>query len=50
MQLRYYGFENKFKKIGLDENKDYYNADHMNIYGKKKFTYYYLKFLAYPVL
>ena len=31
MQLRYYGFENKFKKIGLDENKDYYNADHMNI-------------------
>ena len=36
----YYTFENDVKKIGINENHDFYNEDHMNIYGALKFTDY----------
>lgn len=31
-------FENEFKQFNLDINKDFYNRDHMNVFGMKKFT------------
>jgi hypothetical protein len=43
--VREYGFdylnlELNFADTGLDEEKDFYNLDHLNIYGQKKFTAY----------
>lgn len=34
----YLNFERDFAMTGLDENTDFYNLDHLNIYGQKKFT------------
>lgn len=34
----YLNFERDFVMTGLDETKDFYNLDHLNIYGQKKFT------------
>ena len=36
----YLNLERKVKEIGIDESTDFYNADHMNIYGAAKFTDY----------
>ncbi len=36
----YLNFERDFEKTGLDEEKDFYNLDHLNIYGQQKFTAY----------
>ena len=36
----YYTFENDAVQIGIDENRDFYNEDHMNVYGALKFTDY----------
>ncbi|MBQ1437755.1 MAG: hypothetical protein IIZ07_07470 [Ruminococcus sp.] len=36
----YYTFENDVKKIGINDKHDFYNEDHMNIYGALKFTDY----------
>lgn len=36
----YLNFERDFAETGLDENKDFYNLDHLNVYGQKKFTAY----------
>ncbi|MCQ2513651.1 MAG: hypothetical protein MJ089_00980 [Ruminococcus sp.] len=37
----YLNFERYNQDIGLDINNDFYNADHMNIYGAEKFTEYF---------
>ena len=34
----YYAFENNTAEIGIDDSKDFYNEDHMNVYGAIKFT------------
>ncbi len=36
----YYRFENDAVSIGIDEKRDFYNDDHMNVYGALKFTDY----------
>lgn len=36
----YYACENEVVKIGIDEKRDFYNEDHMNVYGALKFTDY----------
>ena len=36
----YYTLENDVKRIGIDEKHDFYNVDHMNVYGAIKFTDY----------
>lgn len=36
----YLNLERQVKEIGIDEATDFYNADHMNIYGAAKFTDY----------
>ena len=34
----YLNFERDIAMTGLDEEKDFYNAEHLNVYGQKKFT------------
>ena len=34
----YLNFERDIAMTGLDEEKDFYNLDHLNIYGQRKFT------------
>ena len=34
----YLNYERDIAQIGLDENKDFYNPDHLNVYGQQKFT------------
>lgn len=34
----YLNFERDFAATGLDEDRDFYNFDHLNIYGQQKFT------------
>ena len=34
----YYSFENNTAAIGIDDSRDFYNEDHMNVYGAIKFT------------
>lgn len=36
----YLDFENNYKAVELDDQADFYNDDHMNIRGQKKFTKY----------
>lgn len=36
----YYACENEAVQIGIDEKRDFYNEDHMNVYGALKFTDY----------
>lgn len=36
----YYSLENDAVKIGINEKRDFYNEDHMNVYGALKFTDY----------
>ena len=43
----YYNFENDAKQIGIDEKHDFYNEDHMNVYGALKFTDYLAEKLLY---
>lgn len=37
-----YDFDREVDKIGLDKNKDYYDVTHVNIYGQKKMTNYFM--------
>lgn len=37
----YLNFENSYQSFNLDFNNDFYNDDHMNIYGQQKFTSYF---------
>ena len=32
--------DDKFEEIGLDSTKDFYNAEHMNVFGNRKFTHF----------
>lgn len=36
----YLNFEQEFLQTGLNEETDFYNLDHLNVYGQKKFTAY----------
>ena len=36
----YLNFERDMKKTGVDVSEDFYNLDHLNIYGQRKFTDY----------
>lgn len=38
-------FEPDDPEIGIDVNHDFYNIEHMNIYGQRKFTKYFAKWL-----
>ena len=42
----FYNFEQEFDKTGLDEATDFYNLDHLNVYGQRKFTDYLLGVLS----
>lgn len=42
----YLNCEKNFDETGLDVNVDFYNSDHMNIYGQQKFTEYFGKLLT----
>ncbi len=41
----YLNFERDFAQTGLDESTDFYNFDHLNVYGQKKFTAYLTDYL-----
>lgn len=41
----YLNFELNYEQTGLDETTDFYNLDHLNVYGQKKFTDYLTKYL-----
>lgn len=41
----YLNFERDIAMTGIDENNDFYNLDHLNIYGQKKFTAYLCDYL-----
>lgn len=41
----YLNFERDIALTGLDEKNDFYNLDHLNIYGQKKFTAYLTDYL-----
>lgn len=41
----YLNFELNYEQTGLDENKDFYNLDHLNVYGQRKFTDYLMDYL-----
>ena len=43
----YYTFENDAVNIGIDEKRDFYNEDHMNVYGALKFTDYLAEKILY---
>jgi hypothetical protein len=39
-------FENAFNEIGLDTKNDYYNTDHVNVYGMEKYTAFLGKYIV----
>lgn len=41
----YLNLEKDIEMTGLDEEKDFYNLDHLNIYGQKKFTKFLTEYL-----
>ena len=43
----YYTLENDAVRIGIDDKKDFYNEDHMNVYGALKFTDYLAEKILY---
>lgn len=42
----YVDFESQKEEIGLDMTEDFYNDHHMNLFGQKKFTDYFGKYLV----
>lgn len=42
----FYNFERGYADIGIDVKNDFYNYDHLNIYGCEKFTQYFGKIIA----
>lgn len=42
----FYNFERNYTKLGIDLKNDFYNYDHLNIYGCEKFTEYLGKLLV----
>lgn len=41
----YLNFERDIDRTKLDENHDFYNLDHLNVYGQKKFTDFFTDYL-----
>ena len=41
----FYNFERGYEEVGIDPKTDFYNWDHLNIYGNEKFTNYLSKLL-----
>ena len=41
----YLNFERDFAQTGLSETEDFYNLDHLNVYGQQKFTAYVTDYL-----
>ena len=41
----YINFELNYDQTGLDEATDFYNLDHLNVYGQKKFTEFFSEYL-----
>lgn len=39
-------FEDQISDIGIDEENDYYNVDHLNVYGNEKFTKYLANYIS----
>ncbi len=44
--FEYYNFDENIKDMGLDVQKDYYDDDHLNIYGQQKMTTFLGKFFV----
>ncbi|HCA04536.1 MAG TPA: hypothetical protein DEO32_01420 [Ruminococcaceae bacterium] len=44
--FEYLNFEKNCEEIGLDYEKDFYNLDHLNVYGQRKFTDYITGFIG----
>lgn len=42
----YINFEDLYDEIGLDDYSDFYNDDHLNLYGQEKFTQYLSRILV----
>lgn len=42
----YINLERDFAVTGLDETTDFYNLDHLNVYGQKKFTAFFTDYLT----
>ncbi|MBQ1507076.1 MAG: hypothetical protein IIZ36_01470, partial [Ruminococcus sp.] len=43
--VEYLDFERDCSKLPLDVNHDFYNLDHLNVYGQKKFTEYLCEYM-----
>ena len=43
---RFVDFENAYDAIGLDPQNDFYNHEHLNIYGMEKFTAFFGKYIC----
>ena len=43
---RFVDFENAYDAIGLDPQNDFYNHDHLNIFGMEKFTAFFGKYIC----
>lgn len=43
---RFVDFENAYNAIGLDPQNDFYNFEHLNIYGMEKFTTFFGKYIC----
>lgn len=39
-------FENAYDEIGLNTRTDFYNFEHLNIYGMEKFTHFFAKYIV----
>ena len=44
--FEYYGLDDKFDEIGLEPHRDFYDTEHVNVYGQKKLTDYLSKMIA----
>ncbi len=44
--FRFLDFTNSFDEIGLDNQENFYNQLHMNVYGAEKFTYFFGKIIS----
>ena len=42
----YFNFETAAGEMGIDESTDYYNNEHLNVFGSEKFTKYIARYLC----
>ena len=43
---KYADFENSYEEIGLNTKTDFYNFEHLNVYGMEKFTRFFAKYIT----